>query len=203
MSREKFNISDTIQINSTDKRITICPTSRMWLPIINLYRLLKQLIYGKLLLREREVFSMLHYWYLWGFLAVVMFILEVFHPVFIFAVLGISAIAALAASFFASVETQMIIFVVANLVVFSTVRPFIVRHLYRKSSRRIKTNIEAMIGKNGTVEETIGPNLKPGRVKVGDESWIGISWDARMIEKGETVEIVKIEGTKLYVRRKA
>ncbi len=145
---------------------------------------------------------MTHLWYIWGALAVLMLILEVFHPVFVFAIIGISALFSAVVSLFFRLEIQVAVFALSCLALFFTIRPVIIRRIYGKKETKVRTNVDALTGKKAMVEETVGPNLKPGRVKVGDESWIGISWNAETLHKGEIVEIVKVEGTKLYVRRK-
>ncbi len=64
-----------------------------------------------------------------------------------------------------------------------------------------KTNIDALIGKEGVAEEDILPR-SIGRVKVGGISWSAyISSDAPAVKKGEYVKVLSIDGVKLAVER--
>lgn len=60
-----------------------------------------------------------------------------------------------------------------------------------------KTNIDALIGKTGVVEEDISP-LVVGRVKIGGMSWSAYCKDGtRDIKKGEYVKVDEVNGVKL------
>ena len=62
------------------------------------------------------------------------------------------------------------------------------------------TNLQAMMSKKGIVTEEISPN-NTGLVVVEHETWTAISKDGEKIEKGSTVEVLKIEGVKLVVKK--
>ncbi len=136
-------------------------------------------------------------WQIWVLVTLSLFVAEVFHPVFFFAALGTAAAIATVSSFFVSLELQLLVFATSGLVVFFAIRPSVLKYIY--SSKETKTNISAMEGKTAIVIEDIIPESNQGRVKVGEETWIGISMDSTTIQKGERVVIVKAEGTKLYV----
>ncbi len=136
-------------------------------------------------------------WQIWILITLALFVAEVFHPVFFFAALGIAAAAATVSAFFFSFEIQLLVFAICGIIVFFTIRPSVVKYIY--SSKETKTNIDAMIGKSAIVTEDILPQSNTGRVKVGEETWIGVSLDGKPIKKGEKVAIVNVEGTKLYV----
>ena len=59
-----------------------------------------------------------------------------------------------------------------------------------------KTNLDAILGAEGTVEEDISPD-EQGRVKIMGQSWSAVSQCDRTILKGERVKILAIEGVKL------
>lgn len=138
-------------------------------------------------------------WHLWIVLCLALFVAEVFHPVFIFAALGMAAAISALFAVFVDARIQLLIFAASALAIFFTLRPAVLKHLY--SSKDIKTNVQAMIGKTGVVVDEIGPGLKTGSVKVGGEVWIGISSAKERIGRNETVSIVDVEGTKLYVKK--
>lgn len=138
-------------------------------------------------------------WHIWVLLALFLFVLEVFYPFFLFAALGLAASVSALFSVFFNTEVQLAAFAVSGLIIFFAIRPFVLRYLY--STKDVKTNTQAMIGRTGIVIEDIVPHLNKGRVKVGGETWIGVSVDSQMIKKNEKVIIVNIEGTKLYVKK--
>jgi len=136
-------------------------------------------------------------WQVWVLVTLSLFVAEIFHPVFFFAALGIASAIAAAAAFFLSFELQLLIFALSGLVVFFAIRPSVLKYIY--STKEMKTNISAMEGKTAIVTEDIIPESNQGRVKVGEETWIGISMNSEIIQKGEKVVIVKATGAKLYV----
>ncbi len=77
---------------------------------------------------------------------------------------------------------------------------------YRKlkthiASKSEKTNLDAIIGKTGIVEEDIKPDF-PGRVKVNSISWSAyVKDDGEEIKKGEKVKILSINGVKLLCEK--
>ena len=90
----------------------------------------------------------------------------------------------------------------AQITVFILLSAVLMLLFYKKLKDNIankteKTNLDALIGATGVVEEDISP-LAVGRVKVG-----GISWSAycregqRTVKRGEYVRIDEINGVKL------
>ena len=64
-----------------------------------------------------------------------------------------------------------------------------------------KTNVDALIGKEGIAEEDI-EEMNNGRVKVNGMSWSAyISKGAPVIKKGERVKILSIDGVKLLCEK--
>jgi membrane protein implicated in regulation of membrane protease activity len=139
-------------------------------------------------------------WQIWILISLMLFVAEVFYPVFFFAALGFAALISMIFSFFLNKEMQLLIFSISGLVVFFAVRPVILKHLYK--SNTLKTNTDAMIGKIGIVIEDIGRDSQYGRIKLGDETWIAVSVGNTEIRKGDTVIVERIDGVKLYVKKK-
>ena len=90
--------------------------------------------------------------------------------------------------------------------VFIIVSGLLMLIFYKKIKENIdkvseKTNIDALIGKEGVAEEDILPR-SIGRVKVNGMSWSAyINNDSQPVSKGEVVEIIAIDGVKLLVQR--
>ena len=57
-----------------------------------------------------------------------------------------------------------------------------------------------MIGKTGRVTEVIDEEINSGRVFVGGDDWKAIALDGSIIEKNSKVEVVRVEGAKVYVK---
>ncbi len=73
-------------------------------------------------------------------------------------------------------------------------------HKIREVLKRKKSimDIDILIGKEGIVKSRIEPG-KPGVVLVMSDYWTALSDE--VIEEGETVEIIRVDGLKLYVKR--
>lgn len=139
-------------------------------------------------------------WHIWTIFALILFILEIFTPGFLLASFGIGCLfSALAAGVGLSVKLQVVGFIVGTLVAFFGVRPFFTKFCYRASCG-VKTNVDALVGKTGRVTEEINQELDSGRVLVGGDDWKAISVDGDIINKGTMVEVVRIEGIRVFVK---
>ena len=63
-----------------------------------------------------------------------------------------------------------------------------------------KTNVDAIIGKNGIVKSSIGKNTN-GMVKIGNEEWRARSEGDVNIEEGEYITVVDVTGVTLIVKK--
>ena len=108
-----------------------------------------------------------------------------------------SGIIAMITSIFIDNPTiEFAIFVLGGIFLLITTRPYLMKKLKVKES---KTNLDRVVGMEGIVTEDI-TKYKLGEVKVDGKRWTAISEDD--ISVGEIVDIVKIEGVKLKVRKK-
>ena len=138
-------------------------------------------------------------WQTWVVVGVILLIFEIFTPGFVTACFGIGCLAAGLASYLEfGYIVQTVIFCVVSVVLFLAIRPLVKKHLY-KTGENIKTNVDALIGLVGLVDETIDPNTDSGRVRVGGDDWRALSFDDVLIEKGKKVVVKKVEGTKIFV----
>ena len=102
-----------------------------------------------------------------------------------------------ASLFGASLWVQIVLFLVVSLLVLIIYRPLAVKYV---NSRRTKTNVDDLIGKEGKVVEKIDNLNQSGRVMLN-----GLDWSARSTLSGGTIEvdtIVKVkdvQGVKLIV----
>jgi len=96
-----------------------------------------------------------------------------------------------------SILIQIIIFSII-----STLMLIVVTKKFIKQDKNYKynTNLQAIINKQGIVKETIYQN-QVGIVIIEGEAWSAISYDNDKIEKEEIVEVLKIEGVKVVVKK--
>ena len=113
---------------------------------------------------------------------------------------GGALIAGIAAVTGAGSIVQFVIFLIVSLILLIFTRPVAVKYL---NVNRTRTNAESLIGKEAVVTQTVENLKNQGQVIVG-----GIKWTARtgdnetVIEKDTVVEIERIEGVKLIVKKK-
>lgn len=99
----------------------------------------------------------------------------------------------------ASLNIQLFTFFVASAVLLVLTRP-LVRKI--NSERKIKTNVEELIGQLAQVTEKIDNIAGMGKVKLGGMEWTARSSDGTVIDENVTVEVVEVSGVKLMVKLK-
>ncbi len=90
---------------------------------------------------------------------------------------------------------QLLVFFVVSIALFALLWPLAKKHLKPKL---VATNVDALVGKICKVTEAIDP-LEGGRVKVGDVTWSARCETGESIPAGAQVEILKIQGAKVFV----
>ncbi|MCC0634414.1 NfeD family protein [Clostridioides sp. ZZV15-6388] len=100
-------------------------------------------------------------------------------------------------TFIKSIFLQVLIFAVISIAMLVVATKKIVK---KDKTYKSNTNLQAMISKKGVVTEEISSN-QTGLVVVEHEIWTAISIDDEKIDKGSTVEVLKIEGVKLVVKK--
>ena len=114
---------------------------------------------------------------------------------------GGAIVAAIAAALNAPVALQIVLFIAVSLGLLLAIRPIAIRYF---NPERVRTNVDAILGKRGVVTETIENDAEKGVVKVG-----GLDWSARSlnasgpIEAGKTVTVHAVDGVKLIVAEDA
>lgn len=139
---------------------------------------------------------------IWLIVAIVLVILEIATSgfgVICFAIgAGFSALAA--GMGLDNVTWQIIIFAIVSLLAFIFLRPVVIRFLERKT-KDVKTNADALVGRKGIVSERIDATQHTGRVAIDGDDWKAVSEDGSVIEKGASVEIVKLDSIILTVKQ--
>lgn len=117
-------------------------------------------------------------------------------------VLGPIALAAAAAAIVAAAGAgagvQVVAFVVGSVAALAILRPLAMRHM--RQPQQVRTGAAALIGMRALVLEEVSPD--GGRVKIGGEVWSARSYDDdQVIEAGERVEVLKIDGATALVAK--
>lgn len=138
---------------------------------------------------------------IWLIAAIALVIFEICSATFGAICFAIGAgFSALAAGLGAGVTWQIVIFAVVSLLTFIFLRPFMLKFMDRKS-KDVKTNAEAIIGRKGVVSERINAEQHTGRVAIDGDDWKAVSEDGSIIEKGASVEIVKMDSIIVTVKQ--
>ena len=97
------------------------------------------------------------------------------------------------------VMVQAAVFLIVSLVLLFSTRKIFVEKLKAGSE---KTNVDALIGREGMVTAGIAP-FAPGQVKVGGQIWTAVGPDPELsISEGTLIQVQAVEGVKLVVAPK-
>ena len=136
-------------------------------------------------------------WWIWFGLAVIFIIGEIFTAGFFILWFGIgAAVAGLLAILGFTAGWQWGAFIIVSAVLFAISRRF--------SERITKPQppgigADRFIDKEGIVLEVIDNNQNLGRVRLGTEEWRAGSEDGAVIQVGEKIKVVKVDGTRVIV----
>ncbi len=110
---------------------------------------------------------------------------------------AIGALTAFFASLFgASFWIQIILFLVVSLVVLVVYRPLAVKYV---NSRRTKTNVDDLVGKEAKVTEKIDNLNQTGRVVLNGMDWSARTTIGGTIDVDTIVKVIEVKGVKLIV----
>jgi len=139
---------------------------------------------------------------MWFALGVVLMVAEIFTLGFVLLWFGIGAIAAalvgLAGGGWVS---QFITFAVVSIALTALSRTILQDYL-PQNGELIKTGVESLPGRVGTVTEPSRGSLNEAAVKVFGTTWTAFPIDGEtQLTQGEKVEVVEVRGSSIYVRR--
>lgn len=114
---------------------------------------------------------------------------------------SVGALAAMLASYFgASITVQLLLFVFVSIAALVGLRPLAKRFI---DPHIVPTNADRLLGGEAQVTETIDNERSAGAVYIDGKTWTARSEDGNIIPAGEQVEVVRMEGVKLFVRPRA
>lgn len=104
--------------------------------------------------------------------------------------------AAIAGALGATIPVQIILFLAVSCVLLAALRPIVRKYFTPKLT---KTNVDAILGKQGRITEAIENVDGAGRVKIGGMEWAARSQSGEPIPAGTLVQVDRVEGVKVFV----
>lgn len=144
-------------------------------------------------------------WILWAVLGVILIVAEVFTSGFVLLWFGIGAMAAAFAALVGldSLALQFLIFAVVSISLTAASRTIFVKYFSREQTGdSLKTGVDALPGKVGTVVSSSRGAMQEGAVKVFGSTWTAYPAEGEdPLEAGERVMVESVQGASIYVRR--
>lgn len=140
---------------------------------------------------------------LWVILGVALIVAEIFTLGFVLFWFGVGAIVAGLAGYLGfGIGLQFLIFAAVSIGLTVMSRTIFGKYLPSSNSTELKTGMESLPGKIGTVAEASRGVLGAAAVKVYGSTWTAypIEGEAELAE-GDKVEVVEVKGSSLYVRK--
>lgn len=141
-------------------------------------------------------------WILWLVIAVGLIIAETFTLGFVLLWFGIGAFAAAVVAFAGlGFAWQFAAFAIVSVTLTAMSRTIFARYFFRGDNDGMRSGVDSLPGKIGTVSTGSSGALNEGAVKVFGSTWTAfpIDGESALIE-GEKVEVVEVRGSSLYVR---
>ncbi len=137
-------------------------------------------------------------------LGVILVIAEVFTSGFVLLWFGIGALAAALAGLVGlGIPFQFLTFLLVSVGLTAASRTIFVNYFSQeKSGSDLKSGVDALPGKIGTVVSSSSGALNEGAVKVFGSTWTAFpSEGEEPLEAGDRVEVERVQGSSIYVRR--
>lgn len=139
-------------------------------------------------------------WHWWMYAGIILLILEVFTPGFIIACIGLGALCASAIAYLGfNIDSQLITFAISTLISLFIIRPVLLKK--GGNEDQIKTNTDALIGRVGSVTESIDNSLQKGRVVIDGDYWKANSSNNEIISEHTKVKVTSIDSTIITVKK--
>jgi membrane protein implicated in regulation of membrane protease activity len=144
-------------------------------------------------------------WILWSILGAILIVAEIFTSGFVLFWFGIGALAAAFAGFIGidNLFLQFLIFAGVSIGLTAASRTIFVNYFSReKTGQSLRTGVDALPGKVGTVVSSSHGALHEGAVKVFGSTWTAYPAPGEgPLEAGERVCVESVEGASIYVKR--
>lgn len=139
---------------------------------------------------------------IWLVLGVILIVAEVFTLGFVLLWFGIGAIVAALVGFFGfGFAWQFAAFAIVSVALTAMSRTIFANYLHHSDEGSLKSGSDSMPGQIGTVTTASKGALNEGAVKVFGSTWTAFPEDDEtVLREGEKVEVVRVQGSSIYVR---
>ena len=138
-------------------------------------------------------------WLLWLIIAGSMVLLECMTAGFLVIWFAVGALFAMVTSLFVeSLAIQVGIFAIVSSLLILLTKPLVKKFIQKDDE---KPNVYTVIGKTALVTKDIDTDKGSGQVKVDSDTWSAKDIDNGNIPMGTKVEILKVEGVKVIVKK--
>lgn len=138
-------------------------------------------------------------------LGAVLVIAEIFTSGFVLLWFGVGALAAAFVGLVGvrSITAQFLVFAIVSIALTAASRTIFVQYFSReKTGGDLKSGVEGLPGKIGTVVTSSRGAMHEGAVKVFGSTWTAYPADGEEpLEAGDRVEVDRVQGASIYVRR--
>jgi len=144
-------------------------------------------------------------WVLWFILGAILIVAEIFTTGFVLLWFGIGALVAALAGFIGidSLVIQFLIFASISISLTAASRTIFINYFSReKTGQSLRSGVDGLPGKIGTVVSSSKGALQEGAVKVFGSTWTAYPAPGEPpLEAGERVCVESVEGASIYVKR--
>ena len=144
-------------------------------------------------------------WVLWFILGAILIVAEIFTSGFVLLWFGIGALVAAVAGFIGidSLLIQFLIFASISISLTAASRTIFINYFSReKTGQSLRSGVDSLPGKIGTVVSSSKGALQEGAVKVFGSTWTAYPAPGEPpLEAGERVCVESVEGASIYVKR--
>ena len=142
-----------------------------------------------------------HMVWVWVIVMALAAFVEAATPVLVSIWFSVGALVAMLAAYFgASLTVQLLLFVFVSIAALVGARPLAKRFVH---PHIVPTNADRLLGAKAQVTEEIDNEHASGAVYIDGKTWTARSEDGDIIPAGEQVEVIRMEGVKLFVRPRA
>ncbi len=140
-------------------------------------------------------------WQIWLAIGIGLFALETIVPGFVLGCLGVGALLTVIPSYFdISFNAQLVLFSIASILSFFLLRPFVLK--WMDGDKRVKTNVDFLIGQLGIVSKDFDNTLKKGRVRAAGDDWLALNVGDESLKIGDPVIVTGVDSITLLVKKK-
>ena len=135
---------------------------------------------------------------IWFALMVVFLVVEAACPIHLVSMWFAAGalVAMLTAVFGGQIWLQVVLFTLVSIGLLLALRPLLKKYI---TPKKVRTNVDSVIGSQGVVLEQIDNVTGTGRVKLSGMEWSARSAAGEVIAPGEVIVVEKIEGVKVFV----